>query len=788
MKSKKLSALAVLAAALTLAACDMAGIHDFNPPAQMPIQDSNVRFISEIERDELEKNGRFLKLVNMPLNTQTPNVYSVSVANSSNSIARFNKNRTVLIYKDSDSCTAYLLLAYNDESEFIETGFFYTAFTVHVDALTKYIVNASDLFIVSYTDGRGQADVANLPSTAPAAADEPRYLTVFNLPASVSFHGFDKVFVHNQAGAIAYCADYSRIELSVSGNSASAKIPLRYRSLDKTFTETGSFYVSFDINVDAETRYVVTAGDRVKTFFIDGNGYLDVRNLPDNPVPYLTLKGLPLNAGKHQISDVGVYNLSQPVAVCADPGGIVVVRDAESSTFLVPLSYSSNAGSYFRDSGKFAVTFSINVDVFTLIVFTRADGLILPFTDGSAEFDLSAYARPAPHTPYLTVKGLPSNALPGQVSDVGVFNGPSASSVAVCGDNKNIVASKDGKSSTFKIPLSSPDGGGFQASGNFAVTFSVIVDIDTRFVFTRADSLILTFTGGSAEFDLSLHSFPVPYVPYLAVKGLPINAMPGQVSDVGVYNGSSTSSVAGCKDNKNIVVSKDSSSSTFLIPLSSQDNGFFMASGNFAVTFSVIIDINTRYDIPRSDNMILAFTNGSAEFDISVYIKPVPYVPYLTVKGLPLNALVNQVSDVGVYNGSSSSSVVGCKDNKNIVSSKDSKSSTFKIPLSSPDNSYFMASGNFTVTFTIIVDVNTQYVIPRADNMILVFTNGSAEFDVSKYVKPVVYVPYLTVKGLPLNALVNQVSDVGVYNGSSPSSVAGCKDNKQPQGRALRYF
>jgi hypothetical protein len=67
--------------------------------------------------------------------------------------------------------------------------------------------------------------------------------------------------------------------------------------------------------------------------------------------------------------------------------------------------------------------------------------------------------------------------------------------------------------------------------------------------------------------------------------------------------------------------------------------------------------------------------------------------------------------------------------NKNIVASKTGSSSTFKIPLSSPDNSYFMASGRFAVTFSVIVDIDSQFVFNRNDNMILVFTNGSAEID-----------------------------------------------------------
>jgi hypothetical protein len=398
MKSKKLLH-AVLAAALAAsAACDMSPVSaggSYQPPD--PPQDavSGPRFISENERDELERNGRFLKLVNMPPDTQTPNVYSVSVANSQAVIAGFDRDRTVLVYKDTDSCTAYLLLAYNDGSEFTETGYFYTAFTVHVDAVTKFVVGIPDRFLVRYTDGRGSADVNGLPRPPPPPPDPPpeklNYLTVFNLPPSVSVYNFDRVFVHNQAGEVAFCADYSEIVLASAGGRTSAKIPLRYTSTKAVFTETGVFYVSFDINVDVETRYTVKAEDGVGASFVNGNGYLDVLNIPDRPVSYLVVKGLPPNSVKYFVSDVNVYNLAEdPVAGCPDNKKITVVRDGEFAAFLIPLSSAYSDSGYFQASGRFAVTFAIELDMDWQTVFTREDRVVLVFTGGSAEIDLSS--------------------------------------------------------------------------------------------------------------------------------------------------------------------------------------------------------------------------------------------------------------------------------------------------------------------------------------------------------------------------------------------------------------
>ncbi|MDR2941709.1 MAG: hypothetical protein LBV17_03860 [Treponema sp.] len=383
MKRKMQKILLCIGILIFVAACDMVRVDDV-----IPGQDSNGRQISEKERDELEKTGHFLKLINMPLNTQTPNVFSVSVANSATAVGKLNNDNTVFIFKETDTCTVYLPLVYNDETEFWETGFFYTAFTIHVDAVTKYIVSVTDKFLVSYTDGRGTADVTRLPF-ASIAVSEPRYLTVFNLPSSVSIHNFAKVAVHNQTGAIASCKDYSEVVISLSDNKATAKIPLLYNSVSQIFSETGVFIVVFDINVDAETRYTVVLDDQVKVTFINGNGYIDILNIPDKPVPYLTIKELPLNATKFHISDVNVYNLVSSVASCDNYNKIIVLKEKDYLTFLIPLS--SLNGGYFQDSGRFSVSFTVNVDIDTQFIYTKSDNLILPFTNGSAEFGIRSF-------------------------------------------------------------------------------------------------------------------------------------------------------------------------------------------------------------------------------------------------------------------------------------------------------------------------------------------------------------------------------------------------------------
>ncbi|GBU28241.1 hypothetical protein R84B8_01799 [Treponema sp. R8-4-B8] len=359
-------------------------------PSTAVVVDSS-RELSEKERDDLETTGRFLKLTGLPDNLQAPNVFSASVANSSSSVAILDPLNPVLIYKERSSNTAYIPLVRQDNSEFLETGFFFAAFSIHVDALTMYVVSADDHFTVRFADGRGQTDVSNIPSKA-VIVEEPRYLTITSLPPNVSFYSFASVSIRDQKGEIARCDDFSKILISANGGKAEAKIPLLYSKDGLNFTGSGSFYVSFDISVDADTRYTLASGDKVAVRFVSGNGVFDIMNIPPVPfvpVPYLTVKGLPLNAAKHMISDVSVYNIESEVASCSDYGEVISAKENGLLTFLIPLS-SSNGG-WFLDSGRFAVSFTFNIDVDTKISYSRSDNVILYFTEGSAEFDVNSF-------------------------------------------------------------------------------------------------------------------------------------------------------------------------------------------------------------------------------------------------------------------------------------------------------------------------------------------------------------------------------------------------------------
>jgi hypothetical protein len=351
----------------------------------VPSPDLKENFLfTENERDDYENNGRYLKLTCLPPNTHANNVFSVLIANSSSQIAKLDKNNPVYVYKEKDfTSTVYLPLVYNNDRDFIETGSFYAAFTVHVDAVNKYAVDLSDKILVQFTEGRGTFDVRNIPSVSSA---ELRYLTVVNLPSGFVAQGVSQVNVHNMYSPVASCQDYSLVEVSASGGSASVKIPLHFiDSQDSVFTSSGSFFVSFDLYFDAVTHYTVSFQDRVSVNFINGNGFLDINNLTADNVPYLSIIGLPVNTTNKHFSNVSVYNKTGSVASCGNINNIAIVKYPTHSTALIPLSYRGN--DYFRDTGVFIITFTVNIDALTQISYSREDSLMLNFFNGSASFD-----------------------------------------------------------------------------------------------------------------------------------------------------------------------------------------------------------------------------------------------------------------------------------------------------------------------------------------------------------------------------------------------------------------
>ena len=577
--------------------------------------------LSETEKDALEKNGRFLKLTNMPPNTQGANVVSAQIANSASPIARLDKNSSVSIFTEGNSSTVYLPLVYNDGAEFAENGAFYAAFTVHVDAVTKYILNLDDGFLIQFADGRGALDARTLPYSGPVSPDR-RYLSIFNLPPGTAAQNVSKVFVHNRYGPVAECADYSLVEAYASGGKSAVNIPLTFAGSDSPFSGSGSFFVSFDIYVDALTHYSAAPSDSLLVVFAGGSGRLDIESLPnaaaEKEYSYLTITGLPPGLSAQNVANVAAHNQAGRVAYCPDYSLVGVSSGNGKSVARVPLFYQ-NSQAVFNETGEYFISFDINVDAVTRYLLTAADGVRVSFAGGSGSFDVGA--MPAPPDPegysYLTVTGLPSSLSAQNVANVAVHN--QAGRVAYCPDYSLVEVSLSGGRASARIPLfyQNPQAV-FKETGTYFISFDINVDAVTRYLVAVSDNVRVSFAGGSGTFNIGdmppAPPAPAPEaVPYLAISGLPPNTAKSHFSNVAVYNMSGA--VASGNVNA-IIVTQGTPYSSALVPLSS-GSGYFRDSGSFFIAFDVVVDALTRVSYARGDNVLLQFVNGSASFDVS---------------------------------------------------------------------------------------------------------------------------------------------------------------------------
>jgi len=617
MKRKLFSLAAALTALLSAAAltsCDM--VYVANKPDSGG--SGNGSEITAKEKDELERNGHFLKLLNMPLNIQPSNVFSVSVANSSSSIGKLNKDSNVFIFKEADSCTVYLPLVYNDDNDFLETGFFYTAFTIHVDVYTKYIINISDRLVVSYTDGRGQFDINSL--SLDSAADNPSFLTVLNLPSHIRQNNVSNVFVSNQSGKIGVCLNYDDVLIEINGSYAAVKIPLHYANSGSKdgskFLESGAYFVSFDFHVDAVTRVTVSEEEKFVLNFVNGNALLDMAFIQPVSVPTLTVINLPLNTSKIHFADIFVYNSSGKTAVCSDYSQIVTFRENNSVSAVIPLANISGGG-YFRDSGVFAVSFSLNIDFLTKIIVLPHSRLTLAFTEGNALLNASLIPlEPLPSC--LTVTSLPINTGKNSFSDVLISN--QAGNIGGCKNYDEIIFEDGGL--TAKIPLVYTVNGSkkntrFEETGAFFVSLDLNVDAVTRVTVSEEEKFVLNFVNGNALLDMALIPEKPQEAPsYLTLKSLPINTKKHNISNVFVYNNNST--VAKCSNYNNIVITTDGSFVTAKIPLSyNSGSERFADSGFFTVSFSVYVDLYSQIIKNRDDGHVVRFVSGSGSVDLA---------------------------------------------------------------------------------------------------------------------------------------------------------------------------
>jgi len=737
-------------ASLISTACDMTYIPLASPLSMEP----GSRDISQDERDELERSGHFLKLTSMPANTQITNVSSAHAANSVAAIAKLNQKDPVRIFRDAHTSTVYLPLVYNDDSEFTETGSFYVAFVIHVDALTTYVVDLADKVIVPFTDGRGQLDVRTLPvfgqgNSSPDLTENERdelersghFLKLTSMPLHTQNANVASVQIANSSAAIAKLNQKDPVRIFRDADTCTVYLPLVYNN-DSEFTETGSFYAAFAIYVDALTTYIVNIADKVIVPFTDGRGQLDVRTLPV-PSPDLTenerdelersghflkLTSMPLHTQSANVVSVQIANSVSAVASLDKNQSVRIFRDTHTCTVYLPLAYFDNTE--FTETGSFYAAFAIHVDAVTSYVVTVTDKILVPFTDGRGVLDVHMLPYGgivAADRRYLTIYNLPLYLLPQNVSNVFIHNryGP----VALCGNYALVDVSTSGRTSSVSIPLSFVNSANtaFSGTGSFYVAFELFIDALTHYTVTAEDHVLVYFLNGNGYLDINdLPATIAAEHRYLTITNLPPNLIAQNVANVTIHNQST--SIAKCENYDLLEVSLSGGTASVRIPLSfSNPPSVFTGTGNFFVAFNINIDADTSYIVTAQDKVPVFFLNGNGTLNINdIPSKP---VPTLTIKSLPFNTKKHHISDVNVYNYSGV--VASCADYNKIEISTQGGSVTASIPLSSSNGGYFMDTGHFAVTFTLNVDVETHVLVSRQYDIVLYFTNGDATFDLN---------------------------------------------------------
>jgi hypothetical protein len=332
-----------------------------------------------------------LTVTGLPASASPANFADVLIHNSAGTAAKCADYAKITVKDYNGKKAAVIPLVYDNSGgfngqDFSDSGFFLVTFSFVSDAVENIIVLPQNNCVASFSAGSAALDVSSIPPVP------HKYLAVSNLPPNTQELNVSDVFVWNQAGKIAQCENYGLLLFENTPSATTLKIPLVY-SADKTrlFGETGAFSVTFDLNVDALTRITVSEKEKVLVSFVDGSGSLNAETLPQAlPVPYLTITGLPANTAKNNFSEVFLYNAAGKIARCADYLAIVISRGPDSASAMIPLVYDATPAEYFRDSGLFAASFTINVDINTQIIRTRADALPASFTDGSGQIDLSS--------------------------------------------------------------------------------------------------------------------------------------------------------------------------------------------------------------------------------------------------------------------------------------------------------------------------------------------------------------------------------------------------------------
>jgi hypothetical protein len=745
-------------------------------PDEGSAPDSEI--ITDEEREELERSGHYLKLFNMPLTTQSANVASASVANSAAAIAKRDAKSSVKIFKETETCSVYIPLVYNNNTEFTENGVFAVMFDIRVDALTRLLILKSDNVLVLFADGRGELDALSLPrglseddvpdggSDGDIITDEERdeleqsghYLMLYHLPRNTLGEYISNVRVTDGSRQIARLDTSTNIAIFIDSNFANVYCPLLSQS-GAPFTRTGSFYVEFTVVIDALTKITVTAGHQALVEFTEGRGVLDVPRLtqqlpdtvvPDGPSPeedavekqieaiknsggYIRFFNLPLNSSKNKFAGVSVSNNAAVIARCADYEAIAIRKGPIVSEAFIPLT-AVRTSVPFTESGSYFTAFSITVDAVTQINTDPSYPLLYAFENGVVNIDTTAIPptpAPPPAVPHcLTITGLPLTASPANFVDVFIRNASGV--VAKCADYTKINVSPFNGKTAAVIPLvydnnRNFNGQDFSESGNFVIVFSFFSDALESVVVTVENNCVALFANGSAVLDVAT----IPAVPhtYLTITNVPLNLQELNVSNVFIWN--QAGKVGKCEDYNLIAVTKNGVTASARIPLAYNTvNTIFSETGAFYVSFDLNIDAVTRFNISEKDGVLVHFINGNGVLDVATLPQPLP-TPYFTIVGLPKNTAKNNFSEVFLYN--SVGKVAKCAGYQDIVMSYNENSASASIPLlyNNSSTEFFRDSGSFIVAFMINVDAVTQIIKTPDDALAVSFAEGSGSYDLS---------------------------------------------------------
>jgi hypothetical protein len=711
--------------------------------------------------EDIINSGGYIKFVNLPRNISNIAFSNISVSSAS-VLAQGGGYQTIAVKKQTMTSDAYVPLTPRRAEKFSETGTFYTAFTITVDALTQITSGPNPGILVYYQDGAAEIDVSNLPSgnqgTDPGGGDDTlddfkkneRYLTLMNLPQGTLAEHISGLNINDGSRPVARPSGGVPLIEKVSVYS-NAYLPLTTPG-GQEFTRTGQFYVAFTVQVDALTKIVVTANHKVLVQFTEGRGVLDIEKLikelddvvvtgddPEideqidniiNSGGYIKFVNLPWNASKTSFTNVTVSS-SSIIARCSDYEAIAVKKNAVTSEAYVPLAPVRS--SRFTETGSFLITFSINADALTQIIVDSSNAILCAFQDGAGEIDI-VNIPPPPGTPpiiphCLTIYGIPPTAQPSNFSDVLIYN--SSGIAAKCPDYTKITIQPFSGQYAAIIPLvydnnRAFNGQDFADSGILIVAFTFVNDAVQSVVITPKHNLLAEFSNGSGIVNIN----DTPAVPhnYFTISGLPPNTQELNISDVFIWDQSGK--IGKCEDYNLVLLESTDTSSTLKIPLMyTEVDRIFEETGHYYVSFDLNIDALTRILIDDTNKVLVTFAAGNGILDAGT-LTALP-VPYLTIIGLPYNTARGNFADVFAYNAVGK--VAKCADYQEIIITKNSNSASAMIPLVYNDNSkeYFRDSGEFVVTYTINVDINTQIIKTRDDAQPALFTDGSAEINLS---------------------------------------------------------